>query len=304
MSLNDSSIYVVRDGRRFLSNLLNDMPENQEMWGDTVLGYVLEPFVTLPSYQDHYVENVRVTSSLHLAYAILENVFHTFDPETRMFYSPVIGIIFNEKYGLVQKCLEALKLTKSEEWEELLSKIATFMYILDLIKDGQKRASCDVKGACILILNIFNILINKGSVDNVLKLCVMCHNHWTYVGKVQRRENEDPGCVADDAKQYRFEDQLLCLQNLPLYVGMSLPQDEFEEIAEAHINKIASIVHSHVLRSVYALRDTIVKHGFQERVALLSVSSMLSVKHVLNRVRFYPHFCNCTLLVISVFVSF
>lgn len=74
-----------------------------------------------------------------------------------------------------------------------------------------------------------------------------------------------------------------------------MQRDEFEEIAEAHILKLTRILHNHVLRLTYALRDTIVEHCFQERAALLSVSSILSLKHVLSRVRLYPSqiYCKC-----------
>lgn len=58
MSLNDSSIYVVREGRRFLSNLLNDMPSAQEAEAEAVLGCILEPFICIPTSEDLPGDNV------------------------------------------------------------------------------------------------------------------------------------------------------------------------------------------------------------------------------------------------------
>ena len=79
---------------------------------------------------------MRVTADLYLIYEILEDIYKSFDHETRKFHSPLIRTIYQPRFSLLPKCLDALKLTKSEELEELLSKIATFMYILELIKDG------------------------------------------------------------------------------------------------------------------------------------------------------------------------
>lgn len=45
MTLGDSSIYVVREGRRFLSGLLNCMVSTQE--AEQVLACILEPFLSL-----------------------------------------------------------------------------------------------------------------------------------------------------------------------------------------------------------------------------------------------------------------
>ena len=65
MSLNDSSIYVVREGRRFLSHLLNEMPLSQEAEIEAVLGSILEPFLSISSYEDVPVCDKCLLSYFH-----------------------------------------------------------------------------------------------------------------------------------------------------------------------------------------------------------------------------------------------
>ncbi|XP_034249167.1 uncharacterized protein LOC117650022 isoform X4 [Thrips palmi] len=219
MTLGDSSIYVVREGRRFLSALLNNMVSLQE--AEPVLACILEPFLSMTLVPELPLDTPRVIASLYLISDILDSSFLTSDPKTNVIKSLVAQLVCNPTSTIIPKCLEVLKQTKSEEMEELLAKIAVFMYILDTVKDGQKHQPLEIKAICIKILDVFSELINKGSVENVLKLCVLCHNQWAYVARIQRKD-EDTTCVlAGDAKQYRFEDQLLCLQERAVLVFQS-----------------------------------------------------------------------------------
>ncbi|KAE8740816.1 hypothetical protein FOCC_FOCC013670 [Frankliniella occidentalis] len=341
MCLSDSSVYVVREARKFLSDLLNGMSQTQDL-------------------------ESRVIASLHLLGDILDNALLTSDPETNKISSPVFNIISKPSVGLLLKSLEALKVTKSEEMEELLSKIAVAFYILNTVKDGKKHEPIEVKAICIQILGVFNALINKGSVENVLKLCVLCHNYWTYVAKIQRANEGEcpPPPAAGDEKHYRFEDQLLCLQLAPIFslivtapsendkelylyklaykicfesqrlvfsfrnmvlqlqrlhhwlamsarsvmclakrltrilpmcVGISQSEqfDVVADMTEAFIQKLTSIIHNHVHRMAYVFRAAISERGFDERLALLGVSSILSVKNTLTRLT--PLCVGCTM---------
>ncbi|XP_052129006.1 uncharacterized protein LOC113202106 isoform X3 [Frankliniella occidentalis] len=358
MCLSDSSVYVVREARKFLSDLLNGMSQTQDLEVDAVLSCVLEPFLSVPSFADLSLCTSRVIASLHLLGDILDNALLTSDPETNKISSPVFNIISKPSVGLLLKSLEALKVTKSEEMEELLSKIAVAFYILNTVKDGKKHEPIEVKAICIQILGVFNALINKGSVENVLKLCVLCHNYWTYVAKIQRANEGEcpPPPAAGDEKHYRFEDQLLCLQLAPIFslivtapsendkelylyklaykicfesqrlvfsfrnmvlqlqrlhhwlamsarsvmclakrltrilpmcVGISQSEqfDVVADMTEAFIQKLTSIIHNHVHRMAYVFRAAISERGFDERLALLGVSSILSVKNTLTRDR-------------------
>lgn len=160
MSLGDSSIYVVREGRRFLSKLLNCMVTLQD--AELVLSRILEPFLstTLPSElpSDHVsifmctnnnsglidvffywwspllFFQSRVTATLYLLSDVLDYSFQTSDAETNVIKSLVPRL--PQISALLPKCLEVLKETKSEEMEELLSKIIVFLYILDTVKEG------------------------------------------------------------------------------------------------------------------------------------------------------------------------
>ncbi|XP_052129005.1 uncharacterized protein LOC113202106 isoform X2 [Frankliniella occidentalis] len=297
MCLSDSSVYVVREARKFLSDLLNGMSQTQDLEVDAVLSCVLEPFLSVPSFADLSLCTSRVIASLHLLGDILDNALLTSDPETNKISSPVFNIISKPSVGLLLKSLEALKVTKSEEMEELLSKIAVAFYILNTVKDGKKHEPIEVKAICIQILGVFNALINKGSVENVLKLCVLCHNYWTYVAKIQRANEGEcpPPPAAGDEKHYRFEDQLLCLQILPMCVGISQSEqfDVVADMTEAFIQKLTSIIHNHVHRMAYVFRAAISERGFDERLALLGVSSILSVKNTLTRLT--PLCVGCTM---------
>lgn len=73
---------------------------------------------------------------------------------------------------------------------------------------------------------------------------------------------------------------------LPMCVGISGgPEcDILAEITEAFIVKLTSLLHNHVHRMVYTFRSCIIERGSNERLALLGVSSIRSLKHVLSRV--------------------
>lgn len=282
MSLGDSSIYVVREGRRFLSGLLNCMVSIEE--AEAVWACILEPFLSMPELHS---DTSQVIASLYLVAEVLDGSFLTSDPETNIIKSLVPRLVCNPTFSLVPKCLEVLKHTKSEEIEQLISKITSFIYIIDTVKDGKKHTPAQVKAVCIKILDVFNELINKGSVENVLKLCVLCYNQWSYVARIQRKD-EDPTFVPkSDEKTYKFEDQLLCLQMLPMCVGISGgPECEvLAEITEAFIQKLTNLMHTHVHRMVYNFRSRVIERGSNERLALLGVSSIRSLKHVLSRER-------------------
>ncbi|XP_026271967.1 uncharacterized protein LOC113202106 isoform X4 [Frankliniella occidentalis] len=284
MCLSDSSVYVVREARKFLSDLLNGMSQTQDLEVDAVLSCVLEPFLSVPSFADLSLCTSRVIASLHLLGDILDNALLTSDPETNKISSPVFNIISKPSVGLLLKSLEALKVTKSEEMEELLSKIAVAFYILNTVKDGKKHEPIEVKAICIQILGVFNALINKGSVENVLKLCVLCHNYWTYVAKIQRANEGEcpPPPAAGDEKHYRFEDQLLCLQLTPLCVGCTMGDSTLESYFQIQVSQRITL---DVMRSIYAFRDALIKtqsSALMDRAALQSVVtiSSLSVRGV------------------------
>ncbi|KAK3931173.1 BRCA1-associated ATM activator 1 [Frankliniella fusca] len=366
MCLSDSSVYVVREARKFLSDLLNGMSQSQDLELESVLVNILEPFLSIPTFSDPALSTPRVIASLHLVSEVLDNALLTSDPQTNIISSPVFNIISKPSFALLSRSLEALKVTKSEEMEELLSKIAAAFYILTTVKDGKKHEPHEIKAVCIQILGVFNVLINKGSVENVLKLCVLCHNYWTYVAKIQRANEEECPPAKGDEKHYRFEDQLLCLQLAPIFslivtapsendkelylyklsykicfesqrlvfsfrnmvltlqrlhhwlamsarsvmclakrltrilpmcVGIAqLGSEEYDFIAdmtEAFINKLTSVIHHAVHRSAYLFRAAITERGFDERLALLGVSSILSLKNTLTRLT--PLCVGCTI---------
>lgn len=52
ISIKDSSIYVIRDSRRFLSNLLNGMPTAQELETETIFTCILQPILSAKSFTE------------------------------------------------------------------------------------------------------------------------------------------------------------------------------------------------------------------------------------------------------------
>lgn len=58
MSLNDTSIYVARDSRRFLSTFLNEMPTTQEAEAENILTSILQPILAVSSFPEVSTDNV------------------------------------------------------------------------------------------------------------------------------------------------------------------------------------------------------------------------------------------------------
>ncbi|XP_026271970.1 uncharacterized protein LOC113202106 isoform X5 [Frankliniella occidentalis] len=285
MCLSDSSVYVVREARKFLSDLLNGMSQTQDLEVDAVLSCVLEPFLSVPSFADLSLCTSRVIASLHLLGDILDNALLTSDPETNKISSPVFNIISKPSVGLLLKSLEALKVTKSEEMEELLSKIAVAFYILNTVKDGKKHEPIEVKAICIQILGVFNALINKGSVENVLKLCVLCHNYWTYVAKIQRANEGEcpPPPAAGDEKHYRFEDQLLCLQLAPIFsLIVTAPSENDKEL---YLYKLAYKICFESQRLVFSFRNMVLQLQRLHHWLAMSARSVMCLAKRLTRDR-------------------
>ncbi|XP_034249163.1 uncharacterized protein LOC117650022 isoform X2 [Thrips palmi] len=278
MTLGDSSIYVVREGRRFLSALLNNMVSLQE--AEPVLACILEPFLSMTLVPELPLDTPRVIASLYLISDILDSSFLTSDPKTNVIKSLVAQLVCNPTSTIIPKCLEVLKQTKSEEMEELLAKIAVFMYILDTVKDGQKHQPLEIKAICIKILDVFSELINKGSVENVLKLCVLCHNQWAYVARIQRKD-EDTTCVlAGDAKQYRFEDQLLCLQLSPIFCCLlTVPSENDKEL---YLYKLFYKICFESQRLVFSFRNMVLKLEQLHIWLAMSARYVMHLAHVLS----------------------
>lgn len=243
--LANQTIYITREGYNFMSELLRKYAGVNEVFCDVVVGRIVANLDAGVFVDDEGIK--KALPVLRLVSHVLERFLMT-DVDRR------VAGIFLGKHKLESTLWEMLIVANDPEHIFVLSKIlfvAMFLDI-DISKVTNKETSTpEFRKFGHRFVNLFNILVQKENVLNMLKICYLGHNYWPRIDQhLPPSEKKEP---------ILFENQIIVFQIMPLlFIAFSHAHDfRDDELTDMFVNKIFKISCQQTVRLAYSFRDVI-----------------------------------------------
>ncbi|XP_047107452.1 uncharacterized protein LOC124776482 [Schistocerca piceifrons] len=272
--LSDASIYVAREGQKFVadlfSNLLKDGTPGVAAV-EEIMRYAMNPVligrnsfaVDVKSKQDKMLPSI----------GIMCYVFETSMDVRNL--AVLCGII--NKYSLETV---AWSLLNGSLDNIFVAQVSRFLALLYFVLFKYKASSSGhitlehVKEIDASIVNLLSALFAKGFVRNALKIIVQSHFQWHEFIKIIQ--------IDPEARKHEFENQLLALQVGPILAILSsttISHEYFDEFC----TKLTGLMHQETVRAVYAIKKMLRDQPNSHEVAHMAVLSILQIKDVMDK---------------------
>ncbi|KAJ8928354.1 hypothetical protein NQ314_019084 [Rhamnusium bicolor] len=267
VTLGNQTIYITKEGYKFLAMLLDKSIKINEMFCFNVVQLVMAPLSANASCMPRNtitnaieVRNQTMYQTLCPSLTLITQILEIFLENINKDNSKVF-LMFTKKFKLEEQIRNVLLIAQNEEFIFDLNKLLFIISLFDLIqKFGGKeyieyeKASHEVK-----LFDIFTDNITKGSVHNVIKLAYIGHIYWRNV------KSKMPICVrhCDSPLPVLFENQMLMVQLFPIIsVSLKVMGDkealkilDEDEIREQYVDKMLKNATPITMRLFYHWRN-------------------------------------------------
>lgn len=315
-SLTNQTVYITREGYRFLAKLLEKTINVNEEFCHRVVKEIMAPLgdgtYTIKSGEMMEVSDESIYQNLSPSLQLLGDTLEYFLESVLFAQNDCrIVLIFLRDFHLEQQICNLMMIAQNKFLVFELGKIMFILQFLELyiglISNNLKMAS--VKTSVRKIMSIFRTNFSKGNYENVMKLCYYGQFYWSLMGyKIPCLK------VNKDNEPISFANQLLVIQLLPIFaiamkycVGDSsmIYADEFRD---QYVQKLFMMMCENTVRIAYGWRDFILaqpnlfeiatkgliyimksrKYFPRERAAMAFQSFIYSLKDVMRVVKDAP----------------
>lgn len=272
--LTDSSIYVAREGQKFITSLFSDLLKDGTP-GVAVAEEILRSAMT-PVLIGKNSLTIDMKSKQDKMLPSLGILCYVFEASVDVKSLAVLCGFIN-KYSLETV---AWSLLNGSLDNIFVGQVSKFLALLYFVLFKYKASSSGhitlehVKEIDASIVNLLSVLFAKGFVRNALKIIVQSHFQWHEFNKIIQ--------IDPEARKHEFENQLLALLVGPVISILSrttLSHEYFDEFC----TKLCGLMHQETVRAVYAIKKMLRDQPNSHEVAHMAVLSILQIKDVMDK---------------------
>lgn len=285
--LENQTIYITRDGYVFMYELLNKCIDTNITFCEmvvkkTMLHLEAEQFNkngVIKSEIDDYQIQKELTPTLKLITYILEQSYMNRSNKK-------LGNMYLNDLNIENVVWKILMIARDHEFRFDISKLiflASFMGVSSHHYVTRDSALPHLKEFGRKFSSLFNFLIDKMCVVEVLKLCCLGHNYWTVVDALLPPSSKKEPIL--------FENQIIIFQIMPMIIiafsGADKQKIREDELTEMFISKLFKISCEHTIRLAYTYRTSLMTLDVNKAydVAHKSVFYLMRVRKHLHRER-------------------
>lgn len=260
--LSNQTVYIIKEGREFLYNLLEKTKDNNafaNMLVQEVLSVLSKNhFQNGTSFPEIKEEQLRLAigPTLELISFILEAHFRSANFVEKVNQIP---ILFLKSHDLEKTIWQMILMVHNAELLLQLEKIMIMIYFLDMhIKCAESVYPKDQ--ILVAVGSVFQMIrthLSKREIGSIIQLCYSIHYFWQFI---------QPHCLApgEPIPQVRFENQILIMQMMPIFcIGHKYCLGHFSEMLddfrENFITKLFKIMCESTIRMCYTWRSIILE---------------------------------------------
>ncbi|XP_044272396.1 uncharacterized protein LOC123016210 isoform X4 [Tribolium madens] len=265
LSLTNQTVYITREGYRFIAKLLEQTVDVDEEFCHRVVKEIMVPlgdstYKTIkPSGDMMEISDETVYQNLSPTLQLIGDTLEYFLESVLFTQNDCrIVLIFLRDFHLEQQICNLMMIAQNKYLVFDLGKIMFIMQFLELyigvISNNLKMGN--VKTSVRKIMSIFRTNFSKGNYENVMKLCYYGQLYWNLMGyKIPCMK------VNKDNEPISFANQLLVIQLLPIFavamkycVGDSSMIDS-DEFRDQYVQKFFMMMCENTVRIAYGWRD-------------------------------------------------
>jgi hypothetical protein len=263
-SLTNQTIYITREGYKFMSKILEKTIDQHEEFCHTVVKQIMSPlsensYKSVTSGDMLEISDEIIYQNLSPTLQLVGDILEYFLESVLFAHNDCrIVLIFLRDFHLDQRICNFMMIAQNKYLIFDLGKIMFIMQFLELyngvISGNLKMAY--VKTSIRKIMSIFRTNISKGYFENVMKLCYYGQFYWNLMGyKIP--------CVKmnKDNEPISFANQLLVIQMLPIfalemkYCHVDSASASTDEFRDQYVQKLFTMMCENTVRIAYCWRD-------------------------------------------------
>lgn len=286
LSLTNQTIYITRDGNKFLAKLLDLTSTINESFCRQVVETIMERL------NETTFNTIKCT---------LSNLLEISDEEIYKTISPTLSLVCNileiflentskaKNFRVVTLFIDDFKLEQCVNNFLLLAQNKDFIFDLYKIQMIVVHFSCVITVNCTSAANkfyqIFSTNVAKNFPENILKLCYINFVYWQHSKHcIYPPKNIEK---MNDTNEPLFENQVMIMQLLPLFIIstklFSLKRLENDEYRDNYIDKIVKLCSVPTIRLAYLWKDILSTAPNAFEISTLALQYIIRSKHLYER---------------------